>query len=724
MALCCADDSKVDTSPKKHDKSFKGPIKSRSCTDIICCASFSFIVILFIVIGIFAFLNGNPELLLAPTDSDGNLCGYNDFTDRPNLLYFDIAQCASPASTFNLQCQTRQICVASCPTQFTSGQYFALQESLNPGSNFVNNDNLFCKYNTNLDQYKTDLNTMNSLFTNEICAAFTIPSTPILNRCIPGIGYTDDILNEVVKFNQTVGGVTSELDFEDHNGNKVSYNSLIGSLSGVSEYLNYQPYLTQALSDFNSSWYFCIILMLIGGFVSLIWVFLMRFIVGPMVWLTLLSLVSLIGFGIYGSYSVWNNLKTFGGEDSQQSLTSVGFTTDLSVYLNLQETWLAFMIILSCLELVLLLMLLFLRKRIKIAVAVMGEASRAIGSMLSAYFYPLITYSLLFVLSAYYILSVVYVASSFVPTYRTYSVSGDATHQSELCDPNNFTSTSDDIQCIFVDFSGDQFFYNNQILVQIVLLSIFLWIGNFILALGEMVLAGAFSSYYWAFEKPKDVPTFPVFASLYRSLRYHIGTLAFGSLIITIVQLARIALEYIDHKTKDSQNKLAKFIVCCLRCCLYCLEKFLRFVNRNAYIYTAIYGKNFCSAGKAAFSLIIRNVVRIFVLDKTVDFVLLVGKILVSAGTAGLAWAFFSNAIYIQNVDAPEVSNYWPLVVIIGLVVYFIASGFFSVYSMAVDTVFICFVEDLERNDGSGEKPYYMSKSLMSVMGKKNKKVK
>ena len=31
-------------------------------------------------------------------------------------------------------------------------------------------------------------------------------------------------------------------------------------------------------------------------------------------------------------------------------------------------------------------------------------------------------------------------------------------------------------------------------------------------------------------------------------------------------------------------------------------------------------------------------------------------------------------------------------------------------------------VEDSERNDGSQEKPYYMSKSLRKIIGKKNKK--
>lgn len=38
--------------------------------------------------------------------------------------------------------------------------------------------------------------------------------------------------------------------------------------------------------------------------------------------------------------------------------------------------------------------------------------------------------------------------------------------------------------------------------------------------------------------------------------------------------------------------------------------------------------------------------------------------------------------------------------------------------------VFILFftVEDCERNDGSVEKKYFMSKNLMSILGKRNKK--
>lgn len=38
-----------------------------------------------------------------------------------------------------------------------------------------------------------------------------------------------------------------------------------------------------------------------------------------------------------------------------------------------------------------------------------------------------------------------------------------------------------------------------------------------------------------------------------------------------------------------------------------------------------------------------------------------------------------------------------------------------TVYEMTVDTIFICFCEDCEQNDGM-TRPYFMSKNLMEVM--------
>ena len=50
-----------------------------------------------------------------------------------------------------------------------------------------------------------------------------------------------------------------------------------------------------------------------------------------------------------------------------------------------------------------------------------------------------------------------------------------------------------------------------------------------------------------------------------------------------------------------------KCILKCLACCLKCMERFIKFLNKNAYIQCAITSNNFCVSAKDAFFLILRN---------------------------------------------------------------------------------------------------------------------
>ena len=154
---------------------------------------------------------------------------------------------------------------------------------------------------------------------------------------------------------------------------------------------------------------------------------------------------------------------------------------------------------------------------------------------------------MLFITTVYYLMVVVFLASSFYPAYKTISLIQDSsnTEINQNCYPDTFNSTNPDTACVFLDYGGDSWFHENQTWVQIIALSLFLWCANFLLALQEVTLAGSFASYYWAWRKPQDIPLLPVTAAFARGLRYHTGTLAFGSLIITIVQLMRILLEYL-----------------------------------------------------------------------------------------------------------------------------------------------------------------------------------
>ncbi|XP_044532827.1 choline transporter-like protein 5 [Gracilinanus agilis] len=204
--------------------------------------------------------------------------------------------------------------------------------------------------------------------------------------------------------------------------------------------------------------------------------------------------------------------------------------------------------------------------------------------------------------------------------------------------------------------------------------------------------------------------------------RYHTGSIALGSITLTIVQCFRFFLEYLNRRLKDSERLPSKFIICCCKLCLWCLEKFLKFLNRNAYIMVAIYGYNFCTASRDAFQLVMRNVVRVAVLDKVTDFLLWMGKLLVSISIGVLGYLFLTKQL---PIAAPTLNYYWLPLAMTVFGSYIISHGFFSVFAMCVDTLFLCFCEDLERNDGSLERPYFMSPSLLRALGKKqNKKLK
>ena len=60
------------------------------------------------------------------------------------------------------------------------------------------------------------------------------------------------------------------------------------------------------------------------------------------------------------------------------------------------------------------------------------------------------------------------------------------------------------------------------------------------------------------------------------------------------------------------------------------------------------------------------------------------------------------------------------IIIIVGT--YAISSTFFSVYSMAVDTIFLCFLEDLDKHDGSPDNPYFMNDDLMRILEIKENK--
>ncbi|XP_006041946.3 choline transporter-like protein 4 [Bubalus kerabau] len=683
--------------PAKYDPSFRGPIRNRSCTDIICCVLFFLFILGYIAVGILAWVYGDPKQVLYPRNSTGAYCGIGENKEKPYLLYFNIFSCVLNANIIaiaqnGLKCPTPQVCVSSCPEA---------SWTVEPGQFSQTVEQVFYAANRNfcLPGVPGNMQVLQSL-QQELCPSFLLPSTPALGRCFP---WTNSTVPELPGISNT---------------------SISQSISGLLDSLNARDISVKIFEDFAQSWYWILIALGVALVLSLLFILLLRLVAGPLVFVLIIGVLGVLAYGIYHCWEEYRVLR-----DKGASISQLGFTTDLSAYRNVQETWLAALIILAVLEGVLLLMLIFLRQRICIAIALLKEASRAVGYIMSTMFYPLVTFALLLVCIAYWAIIALFLATSGQPQYMFWAPNSslpgcEKVPMNTSCDPmEQVNSSCPGLMCVFQGYQSTGLAQRSLFNLQIYAVLGLFWTINWVLALGQCVLAGAFASFYWAFHKPRDIPTFPLGSAFLRTLRYHTGSLAFGALILTLVQIARVILEYIDHKLRGAQNPLTRCILCCFKCCLWCLEKFIKFLNRNAYIMIAIYGKNFCVSAKNAFMLLMRNIVRVVVLDKVTDLLLFFGKLLVVGGVGVLSFFFFTGRIPSlgKNFENPQLNYYWLPIMVSILGAYLIASGFFSVFGMCVDTLFLCFLEDLERNDGSADRPYYMSKSLLKILGKKNK---
>ncbi|XP_041633683.1 choline transporter-like protein 2 isoform X2 [Cheilinus undulatus] len=686
--------------PRKYDPTFKGPIQNRGCTDIVCCILFIIAILGYIAVGILAWSQGDPRKVIYPTDSQGQFCGQagTPLENKRLLFYFNIMKCASPMVLLEFQCPTTQMCVEKCPDKFMT----LVKAHLNKKD--FDYYKQFCKEGVTNSMGIPDILRLS------LCPAMLTPSKPFTRRCFPALGQKGGVI--------TVG---NNSHFDDGSGNIRDAKDLVDGVKNATVVIEARQVVMKIFEDYTQSWYWILLGLVIAMLTSLLFIVLLRFLAGIMVWIMVVLVILVIGYGIFHCYMEYAALKGEPGADV--TLQELGFQTDFTVYLQIRQTWLAFMIILAILEVIIILLLIFLRKRILIAIALIKEASRAIGHVMSSLFYPLFTFLLLAMVIAYWAVTAVFLSTSNEPVYKVFNESA-CEHSRKTCDPANFSTSPmkyqcPDSECLFAFYGGETVYHKYLIGLQFYNVFLFFWCANFVTALGQMTLAGAFASYYWAFVKPDDMPAFPIFSALGRSLRYHTGSLAFGSLILSIIQIIRVLLEYLDHRLKGAKNKCTRFLLCCLKCCFWCLEKFIKFLNRNAYIMVAIYGKNFCTSARDAFFLLMRNMIRVAVLDKVTDFLLFLGKLLIVGLVGVFAFFFFSGRVKAFEDTAPHLHYYWVPILTVVIGSYLIAHGFFSVYAMCVDTLFLCFCEDLERNDGSAARPYFMSSTLHEILWKK-----
>lgn len=316
--------------------------------------------------------------------------------------------------------------------------------------------------------------------------------------------------------------------------------------------------LQEIFEDFAYSWKIIIYCCLIAFGLSLLLMLLLRCVAAPLVYgLLLAGIAGFVALDIF-MWVTWKQIKDDNDKNNDDS-DSARRNEKLAMGL---------MITALVLSLIFFIIICALRKRIRLAVSIMEEASCAIARMPHLILSPIFTWVALALYLAFWVVVVVYLSSSDV-----YSV-----------DTNTSTPTVAD--------KTNRGYFVRAWWIQLFAL---LWITQFILASQEFVVASGIVT--WYFTRDKATMLRPYGRSIYTLMRYHLGTIAAGSLIIAIIQLIRIILAYIDYKLHKNGDpgRIVSFLLRCLQCCLWCFEKCMKFLNKNAYIEVAIYGYSFCT---------------------------------------------------------------------------------------------------------------------------------
>jgi hypothetical protein len=195
-----------------------------------------------------------------------------------------------------------------------------------------------------------------------------------------------------------------------------------------------------------------------------------------------------------------------------------------------------------------------------------------------------------------------------------------------------------------------------------------------------------------------------------KGIRYHMGSVAFGAFIIAVVRLIRIYLTTLQQQAERAgmDNFIIKKIYCCVQCALWCLEKCVEFINKNAYIQIGLFGEDFCHSAFVGFLLMMRNCVLAATMNGIADILSMCGQIFITMLTTIICFFLLDAKVSSGEIASPYIS-----LIIILILAWFIAGAFLQTFDMACDTILQCVLEDSERFAG---KVHYWDDDLQLIM--------
>ncbi|GAA5927016.1 hypothetical protein JCM1841_001611 [Sporobolomyces salmonicolor] len=214
--------------------------------------------------------------------------------------------------------------------------------------------------------------------------------------------------------------------------------------------------------------------------------------------------------------------------------------------------------------------------------------------------------------------------------------------------------------------------------------------SQFIVNLFLTIEAGIFGSYYYSGPNAKRT----AWGAFKRASTYSFGSIAFGSLVVAVLDVLRAAFQILQGYESGQGDVLGAAVACVAQCCIGCISWAVSFFNRYAYIEIALYGKPYIAAAKDTWSLFKDRGITALINDCLVNNIWTFGSYAVGALCSAFAF------IYLKVTDPFQNYNSGLLAVAMG---YAFMIGFsiahtlgYSALSSGVSTIFVGLAEDPE----------------------------
>ncbi|KAJ7783184.1 plasma-membrane choline transporter-domain-containing protein [Mycena metata] len=220
----------------------------------------------------------------------------------------------------------------------------------------------------------------------------------------------------------------------------------------------------------------------------------------------------------------------------------------------------------------------------------------------------------------------------------------------------------------------------------------FLWTSQVIGNVALATLAGGPYGcwYYFGPRGEGDMPKHPTLSAFGRASTLSLGSIAFGSLIVTLLELLKMILRAAENSANADGHPVEACLACCAACFVGLIENLVQYFNRYAYIEIALYGKPYITAAKVH-SLLQDRGVSAIVNDSLVGMTLTWGGYAVGMLSSLFSYLYLRLTAPAYNADGNYTAPVLLFAFLIGLQCSLTLS---SAIEAGVSTIFVGLGED------------------------------